>query len=422
MPTCPICGTEVRKGAGFCPKCLRRLMTGEAAEGKSKKKLIGIIVACAIVISALVVIITHLPKEPSGGIAEVEYVAVSAYDFAKEFLNPQLTTLQREDLWEDYGGKQVKWTNELKYVSPEQGGLVAYLLSPSEWGRIQVKATFDDSQRLSLANLKEGDLVTYTGILTGFGEAEIELAKCAVVSLPVVPIWWNGDVDARSKRILVGDEVLCLGPGTYEDATARRLPRITAINMETGGLLWESEKTESVLVGIDSQYVYAWHLIQIVPMAEPDYPWYWFASDITALDGASGQTGWYSSFSDDIDCLSQYDCLPDGWSQSDFVNCCVLGKSVKEKMVSQGEPDLTFLVDKPRLSELTYEHQGVIYKIACAVYGGVGAECGALQALDRQTDEVLWMMTFKEQGVNDFSIVDGILYVSTDDGVGAFQL
>jgi len=31
-------------------------------------------------------------------------------------------------------------------------------------------------------------------------------------------------------------------------------------------------------------------------------------------------------------------------------------------------------------------------------------------------------MTFQEEGVNDFSIVDGILYVSTDEGVGAFQL
>jgi hypothetical protein len=33
-------------------------------------------------------------------------------------------------------------------------------------------------------------------------------------------------------------------------------------------------------------------------------------------------------------------------------------------------------------------------------------------------------MTFQETGMNDFSIsiVDGILYVSTDEGVGAFQL
>jgi hypothetical protein len=99
-----------------------------------------------------------------------------------------------------------------------------------------------------------------------------------------------------------------------------------------------------------------------------------------------------------------------------------LGKSVKEEITDKGEPGLTFLIDKPPLSELTYEYKRVIYKTACAVYGGVGAECAALQALDRQSGDVLWMMTFKEQGVNDFSIVDGILYVSTDEGVGAFDL
>jgi outer membrane protein assembly factor BamB len=229
-------------------------------------------------------------------------------------------------------------------------------------------------------------------------------------------------VDTRSKRILVGDEVVCLGPGTYDDATGRRPPAITAINRETGKLLWEGEKTESVLVGIDSRYVYAWHLMQSVPLSGPDYPRYWYVSDIAALDKVSGQIDWHSSLSEDIDCLSQHDCLPDEWSQSDFVSCCVLGGSVKEEITDNGGPGLTFLIDKPPLSELAYEHQGVTYNIACAVYGGVVAKCGALQALDLQTGELLWMMTFKEKGVNDFSIVDGILYVSTDEGVGAFRL
>lgn len=420
MPVCPICGTEVREGAGFCPKCLRRLMTGQADKGKSKKKLVGIIVACVIAISVVVVITTHLLKVPSGSIAEIEYVGVSAYNFSNQFFDPELTSLQRKDLWEDYAGKQVEWTNELKYVSSEEG-LVAYFLNPSDWARTEVVAFFDESQRSSLRELNEGDLVTYTGVLASFREAEIRLTDCTVVSLPIVRLWWNGNIDTRSKRILVGDEVLSLGPSTYDDATERLFPKITTINRETGKLLWEYENTESVLVGIDSRYVYAWYLLQIVPMSEPDYPWYWFASNITALDKVSGQIGWDSFFSEDVDCL-QYDCLPDEWSLSDFVNCCVLGKSVKEEITNQGEPGLTFLIDKPLLSELTYEYQGVIYKSACAVYGGVGAECGALQALDRQTGDVLWMMTFRETGMNDFSIVDGILYVSTDEGIGAFKL
>jgi hypothetical protein len=424
MPNCPICGAEVKEGAGFCPKCWRRLVAGQAAKGKSKKKLVGIIVACVIAVTAVIVVTTHLPKEPSGGVAELEYVGASAYGFAEELFNPQLTDLQRDDLWENYGGKQVEWTNELKSVSTEGGELVAYFLNPLDWARTEVVAVFDESQMPSLLNLKEGDLVTYKGVLADFGETEIRLTDCTVVSLPVVPLWWNDGIDTRSKRILVGDEVLCLGPSTYDDATGHLSPGITAIN-RTGELLWEGEKTGSILVGIDSRYVYAWHPVNIVRMSEPDSPWYWFASNIMALDKVSGQIGWSSYFSDEVDCRGQDGCLPDGWSLSDFVSCCILGGSVKEEIeeiTNEGEPGLTFLVDKPPLSELTYEYQGVIYRSACAVYGGV-TECSALQALDQQTgDVVLWTMTFRETGMNDFSIVDGILYVSTDDGVGAFEL
>ena len=425
MPTCPICGTKVSEGTGFCPKCLRRLMKGQTPEGKSKKKLVGIIVACVIVISAVIVVTTHLPKVPSGSVAEIDYIAFSAYDFAEKLFAPELTSLQRRDFWKDYEAKQVKWTNEIKYVSSEKEGPVAYFINPLEWARTEVVAVFDESQRSSLRNLKEGDLVTYTGVLASFGGTEISLVDCTIVSLPIEPLWWNGDIDTYNKRILVGDEVLCLGPSTYDDATEYRPrlpPKITAIDRETGELMWESEKTESILVGIDSHNVYAWHLAQLVLRSEPDYPWYWYASNITAFDKSSGQIGWYSFLSKDVDCIWNYDCLPDEWSQSDFVNCCILGESVKEEITEEGESGLAFLIDKPLLSELTYEYQGVIYKSTCAVYGGAGIECGALQALDQQTREVLWMMTFQEKGVNDFSIVDGILYVSTDEGVGAFQL
>jgi len=401
-------------------------MKGQAPGGKSKKKLAGIIVACVIVISAVIVVTTYLPKLPSGSVAELEYLAVSAYDFANELFAPELTSLQREDLWEDYKGKRVEWTNELKYVSSEREGPVAYFINPLDWARTEVKAVFHESQKSpSLLELNEGDLVVYTGVLDSFGVAEIRLTDCTIVSLPIVPLWWNGDIDTHSKRIMVGDEVLCLGPSTYDDATEYRprpAPKIATIDRETGELLWESEKTESILVGIDSHHVYAWHLAQLVLRSEPDDPWYWYASDITALDKVSGQIGWYSFFSEDVDCRGKDDCLPDEWSQSDFVDCCVLREGVKGEITNKGKPGLTFLIDKPLLSELTYEYQGVIYKSACAVYGGVGIECSALQALDKQTGEVLWMMTFQERGVTDFSIVDGILYVSTDKGVGAFNL
>jgi predicted nucleic acid-binding Zn ribbon protein len=425
MPTCPICGAEIEEGAGFCLKCWRRLTGQQAAKRKSKKKLAAIIVPCVIAIIVAVVLTTHLLPVPSGHVAELEYVAVSAYDLGKKLFAPQLTSLQREDLWKDYQGKKVQWTSELKYVSTEQEGPTAYFVNPLDWVRTEVVAVFDESQMSSLLELSGGDLVNYGGVLTSFGATEIELTECTIVSLPVAPLWWNDDVDTHNKRTVVGDRAVLLGPSTYEAATRVTQylpPRITAINRETGELLWKAEQTKSILVGIDSRYVYAWHPMKIVSMSERDYYWYWYSSNMTALDVVSGQIGWDSYLSEDTHCLSQVGCLRDEWALSDFVNCCILQENVREEIANKGEPGLTFLMDKPPLSELIYEYQGVVYKSACAVYGGVGTRCGALQATDQETGDVLWVMTFQERGMTDFSILDGILYVSTDKGVCAFEL
>jgi predicted nucleic acid-binding Zn ribbon protein len=425
MPTCPICGTEIREGEGFCPKCWSRLTGQQATKGKSKKKLAAIIAPCVIAIIVAVVLTTHLPSVPSGHVAELESVGVSAFDFAKELFDPELTSLQREELWKNYEGKRVEWTNELEYVTAKQEGPLVYFVNPVDWARTEVAAVFDESERSSLLELNEGDLVTYTGVLANFGATEIELTDCTVVSLPVTPLWWNDDSETHKKRIVVGDQAVFLGPNTYGAATRITQylhPRITAIDRETGNLLWEHQNTRCVLLGIDSQHVYASYLARLVLMSEPDYPWYWYACNITALDGVSGQIDWSSYFYDDVDCLLESLCLPDERSLSDIVNCCIVQGSVKEEIANEGGPDLTFLIDKPPLSELAYQYQGVVYQSACLVYGGVGTGCGALQATDQETGDILWTMTFQERGMIDFSIVDGILYVSTDKGVGAFNL
>ena len=67
MPHCPICGTEVREGAGFCPKCLRRLMAGKTPEAKSKKKLIGImLVALCLAAGATAMTCYEYPRIQEG--------------------------------------------------------------------------------------------------------------------------------------------------------------------------------------------------------------------------------------------------------------------------------------------------------------------------------------------------------------------
>jgi outer membrane protein assembly factor BamB len=425
VPTCPICGTEIKESAGFCPRCWQRLVTGQPAKEKNKKKLVAIIAPCVAAIIVAVLLATHLLPSPSGHVAEIEYAAISAHDLGTELLNPQLTDLQSRDLWKDYEGKRVEWTGELESVSTDWEGLAAYFLNPLDFARTEVLAVFEESQRESLLELSEGDLVTYTGVLADFGQNQIRLTDCTVVAPALVRLWWNEDVDNLNKRLAIGDEAVCLGPSTYDDAvegTNHVLPKITAIDKETGQLLWRDEGTSSILVGTDSRYVYTWRPTKIVPMSEADYPWYWYSSDIVALDEVSGQAGWDFYLSGDTRCESQIGCLPDEWSPSDFVDCCILQGTVKEKIADEGGPSLTFLAGKPSLSELSYEYQGVIYQSACAVYGGSGTACGALQAVDEKTGDVLWMMTFQDTGMTDFSVVDGILYVLTANGVGAFQL
>ena len=61
MPFCPDCGTEISEDTRFCPECGRPLEIEQAVKGKSKAKLVGIIVACVIAIIVIVIIATRPP-------------------------------------------------------------------------------------------------------------------------------------------------------------------------------------------------------------------------------------------------------------------------------------------------------------------------------------------------------------------------
>jgi hypothetical protein len=387
----------------------------------SKKKLIAIIVPCVIASIAIIVTIIYLPTLTREDIRKPEQVAVSAYDFADQLFNPELTDMQRENLWEDYEGKQVRWISELKDAALEKGRLVVTFLNPLDSKRTEVVAVFDESQESSLLEFEQGDLVIYVGVLASFEKDEIHLRHCTIVSFALIHLWWNGDIETRNKRILVGDEVLCLGPGTHDDATLYHAPNIAAINIETGELLWEGNRTRSVLVGIDSRYIYAcsWDL-----RLYDSYSWF-VQSNIEALDKVSGQIAWTARLpTESIYC-------PDYYSEhefhelplSDCLHSKVVGGSVKTEITNHAESGLILLMNKLPLYELAYGYEGVIYKSGSASYGGIfGVGREALQAINPETGGILWIATFGYKGMIDFSIVNGMLYVSTDKGVGAFRL
>jgi len=388
----------------------------------SKKKLAGIIVACTIAISAAIVVAIHSPLTKPDETVKPEYVAVSAYGFAAELFDPQLTALQRESLWGTYEGKQVRWINELEAVAAGEEQGVAWFRNPLDWKRTRVEATFDESQRADLAELREGGLVIYTGILAGFEEAEIRLRDCTIVSLALAPLWWNNEIDTSNKRILVGDEVLCLGPSTYKDATEYDLPKTTAMNRQTGELLWEGKEAKTILMGIDSHYIYTCWLT----MNSLGIGGVLVHPTVEAVDKVSGQIVWTSSLP--VIPLSLPWCreyLREILGREATLDDCLGFWTVVfviDEITNKAESSLILLPYRLPLSELAFSYEGVIYRSACAIYGGVGRGCAALQAIDQETGRVLWMTTFQEKGMNDFSVVDGILYVSTDRGVGAFKL
>ena len=64
MPFCPNCGTEVNEDTRFCPECGRPFMiVGQVGNGKNKKKIAGIIVACVIAIIVIIVLFSVKPWE-----------------------------------------------------------------------------------------------------------------------------------------------------------------------------------------------------------------------------------------------------------------------------------------------------------------------------------------------------------------------
>jgi len=66
MPMCPYCHTMVSGDYQFCPECghplaVGEVVVGEAVEGRSKKKLAGIIIACIVAVIVIAILATRTP-------------------------------------------------------------------------------------------------------------------------------------------------------------------------------------------------------------------------------------------------------------------------------------------------------------------------------------------------------------------------
>jgi predicted nucleic acid-binding Zn ribbon protein len=95
VPFCPDCGTEVSEDTRFCPECGRPLAAGEVVKGKSRKKLVGIIVACIVAI-LLIAVLARPPSSPvmeapplEEGWIRLRIADVGSIDYPPDFLELQ---------------------------------------------------------------------------------------------------------------------------------------------------------------------------------------------------------------------------------------------------------------------------------------------------------------------------------------------
>jgi len=347
------------------------------------------------------------PTQPAQPPRE-RYIEVSSFDLIHKLIDPQLTELQRQDLWEQHQGKRVRWINEVEGVEQRGEDIVVVFVSPKgfsiedyEFEHFQIEATFDRGQRPKLLELKEGDLVIYSGILDSFEKAGsiIRIKESSIVSPNILkPLWRIGGVGLGigSSRIIVREGIIYLaewfgklGGGSY----FFRNSGLWAVDAKTGKLLWK-DKAEDTVAAIDDRYIYVWNVTvkeTYIEIAFSDL-------EIKVLDKFSGKTVYTQPIK--------------GWYRSREAREETIQK-LREKTMAMIGPEALFFIDKPETGELRQEWGGLVY----SVMGPEGVnECYlGFRAVDPRKGSVVWTLT-KNVGIFDFAIDNGVLYITNNWG------
>ena len=84
-------------------------------------------------------------------------------------LKSQYTDLQKDEYWKQYKGKKVRWSGTASSVSDSFGSLSLQVKMNPDTFTSDVLVTLKDSQRSKALTIKQGDFVTFTGILDRWG-------------------------------------------------------------------------------------------------------------------------------------------------------------------------------------------------------------------------------------------------------------
>ena len=155
----------------------------EEKEGKAAATAVGIIVALFVCLVAIhgcdrsngsseqaakpenQAVAVADPAPPPLPISGIAWSAVDAiYN-----LNSKETDLSKDAKWPKFSGKKVRWTGAVVEVSESLGSLTLQVKMNPDTLTSDLIVTLDDSQRSKALLLKQGDSVTFVGILDSWG-------------------------------------------------------------------------------------------------------------------------------------------------------------------------------------------------------------------------------------------------------------
>ena len=336
-------------------------------------------------------------------IGKAEYLDVSACELLDKVFDRSLTELQREQLWNAYKGKSVRWIGELEDVESLRSGIRA-AFSPG------IEVVFDESQMATLSALEKGELCMYSGTLESFGDSyssyhgvrnTLRLGNGKVIAPEVISLLWEKEVPVFNEMelhmalpsqpaFLVMNDRIFKGPG--EMTTWFGDFKVFGINRITGEITWEKTlpPPESPAQGIQhagklvaadngSVYVVVWFQEHFRGQAA-----YRDTYTVFALDSVTGRLTLQRSLVYEYGGLSFL--LSRYKEREDAINDLIRSLAGRE---------LVFCTEQALSREATYGD--LVFKWTHRWYG--------LQACDRVTGCVLWSR----------HIADPVVYVETSD-------
>lgn len=163
MKPCKVCGTEVSKTAEACPKC--------GAVLKRKTGCLGqIVISLGVLFIGGIWLTETSATKREERVAAVNATPISSITLAD--LEPifcstsDKTDLQKKEIWKQYEGKKVKWSGTVSMINERLQMGVKMKRTTLTYDAL---VTLKDSEKEKALKLKEGDAVTFTGVLVDWG-------------------------------------------------------------------------------------------------------------------------------------------------------------------------------------------------------------------------------------------------------------